>query len=67
MDEKPSMLVDLFSELWKVWSAMFGHLMEIAPKVFHFTFWALSAIIILPAVFIAGTLYPMWVEWGEDF
>ena len=58
---------EIFSELIKVWGEMFSHIMEIMPKVIHFTLWAVSAVIILPAVFIAGTLYPMWVEWGEDF
>ncbi len=67
MDSKPSILGDIFSELLKVWSEIFDHITDIAPKVFHFTLWAVSAIIILPAVFIAGTLYPLWVEWGEDF
>jgi len=31
------------------------------------TLWALCGIILLPCVFIAGTIFPVWVEWGEDF
>ena len=59
--------MNILTELWDGGSELFGHIMEILPKVLHFTLWAVSALIILPAVFIAGNLYPMWVEWGEDF
>ena len=34
---------------------------------FLFTLWVLSAVIILPCVFVAGTIYPMWEKWAEDF
>lgn len=43
--------------------AFFG----ILPKVISVFLWVLSALIVLPSVFIAGTLYPKWIEWGEDF
>jgi len=67
MESSPSVIGEIFSELFKIWGAMVGHLVDIAPKVFSFSLWALSALIILPAVFIAGNLYPLWEEWGEDF
>jgi len=45
---------------------MFGILLEIIPKAFSFVFWVLCGIIVLPCVFIAGILYPLWVKWGEE-
>jgi hypothetical protein len=41
--------------------------MSVVIKVIHVTLWAASAVIILPCVFVAGTIFPKWVEWGEDF
>lgn len=58
---------DLFSELFSVWGEMFSGVWEVLPKIFFFFLWALSGLIILPAVFIAGNLYPLWSDWGEDF
>jgi hypothetical protein len=40
--------------------------MEVAPKVLSFILWVLAAIIILPCVFVAGNIYPLWQEWGEE-
>jgi hypothetical protein len=57
----------LFTGIWGVWKEMFSVAVEIAPKVLHFIAWILSALIILPCVFVAGNLYPKWIEWGEDF
>lgn len=62
-----STFASLLSDLWGVWKDMFEALMEILPKVFKFVLWVLAALIILPCVYIAGNIYPMWVEWGEDF
>jgi hypothetical protein len=41
--------------------------MSTVIKVIHVTLWAASAVIVLPCVFVAGVIYPKWVEWGEDF
>ncbi|MFA6432423.1 MAG: hypothetical protein WCV82_01200 [Candidatus Paceibacterota bacterium] len=41
--------------------------MDFFFKAIKFVIWGLLAIIILPCVFVAGTIYPVWVEWGEDF
>ena len=62
-----STFADLLGELWKVWVAMFESLMEFLPKILKFILWVLAALIILPCVYIAGNIYPMWVEWGEEF
>lgn len=37
------------------------------PTAFMFVLWVACAFVILPCVFVAGTLYPSWVEWGEGF
>lgn len=57
----------LFSTLWAVWKEMASVIWSLIPKMFHFSLWILSGIVILPCVYIAGNLYPTWQEWGEDF
>lgn len=57
----------VFSTLWEVWKEMASAAWAIIPVAFHFFLWAISGIIILPCVFIAGELYPKWQKWGEDF
>ena len=58
-------ILELFSDLWSVWSLMFGHILEFAQKMVIFVLWVLCGIIILPCVFVSGTLFPKWSEWGE--
>lgn len=58
---------ELFEGIWNIWKGMTLALFGIIPTATHFFLWAISGIIILPCVFIAGNLYPKWVEWGEDF
>ena len=58
---------ELFSSIWDVWKEMASAVFGVIPTALHFIFWALAGIIILPCVFIAGNLYPKWMEWGEDF
>ena len=61
------MFGDAIGALFKLWGEMFLAILAVLPKVIKITLWILSAAIILPCVFIAGTIYPKWVEWGEDF
>ncbi|MBU6426783.1 hypothetical protein KGQ27_00910 [Patescibacteria group bacterium] len=56
----------IVSQLWSIWAEMLEAVWSILPKAISFLFWVLSAIVILPCVFVAGQLYPKWVEWGED-
>lgn len=56
----------LFSTLWAIWKEMASAVWSVIPKIISFILWAISGIIILPCVFVAGSLYPMWQEWGED-
>lgn len=37
------------------------------PKVVSFCLWIIAAAFILPCVFVAGVVYPLWEKWGEDF
>ena len=56
----------LFGTLWEVWKEMATVFWEVGLKLFHLSLWIISGIIILPCVYVAGSLYPMWQEWGED-
>lgn len=58
---------ELFLALWEVWKEMASAFFGMVPTALHFILWVISGIIILPCVFIAGNLYPKWMEWGEDF
>jgi hypothetical protein len=55
------------SEIFEVIGNMFSALFAALPKIINFTLWVLSACIVLPCVFVAGTMYPEWQKWGEDF
>ncbi|MCX6718921.1 MAG: hypothetical protein NTZ38_00895 [Candidatus Taylorbacteria bacterium] len=57
----------IFSELWNVWKAMFSAVWSVLPKAVSFLLWLLSGIVILPCIYISGTLYPEWEKWGESF
>ena len=50
---------------WDLAKEMYSSFMKVLPTAILFILWLLSAIIILPCVFVAGTLYPKWVDWGE--
>lgn len=60
------MIEQMASSLWDVWSEMWNMLMEVLPRAFYFILWILSAIFILPCVFVAGVLYPKWLDWSEN-
>jgi hypothetical protein len=55
------------SEITEVIGGMFSALFGNLPKILSFMLWVASAFIILPCVFIAGTMYPDWQKWGEEF
>lgn len=55
----------VFSEFVGLAKEIFGAICGVIPGAFYFMLWVISAIFILPCVFVAGTLYPKWVEWGE--
>lgn len=54
-------------------SGIWGAIMQIAKAMgpgiklmVSLTLWVLSALFILPCVFVANTLYPKWEEWGGN-
>jgi hypothetical protein len=55
------------SEIFEVIGNMFSALFDSLPKILSFVLWVMAAFIILPAVFIAGTMYTDWQKWGENF
>ncbi len=57
----------MMSEFFKAIGDMFAAVIGVLPKVIHFVLWVISAIIILPCVFVAGNIYPAWVKWDEEF
>ena len=61
------LIATIFGTIFGLITEMIGAFFAILPKVLKFVFWILSAIIILPCVWVAGNIYPTWVEWGEDF
>ena len=60
-----TIFTEILSGIWGIVKSAFDMIVELAPRVISFCLWVLSGIIVLPCVFIAGTLYPKWVEWGE--
>ncbi len=58
---------DAFKALFDLFIEMFMAFLAVLPKVLKFLLWVISAVFILPCVFVAGNIYPAWVEWGEDF
>lgn len=65
MESTLSMVAGLFGELWTVWKGMFSFFLELFKRFFVLFLWILCGIIVLPCVFVAGTFYPKWSEWGE--
>jgi phage-related protein len=57
----------IVSEFFEVLGEMFSAIWDVLPGIISFVLWVVAAFIILPCVFIAGTLYPAWMEWGEEF
>ncbi len=53
----------ILDEMFKALKGVFSGL----PKLIHVILWGLSAIIILPCVFVTHFFYPMWEEWGKEF
>lgn len=57
----------LAKDFFGLWKEILSSFFSVLPLVISFIFWVICAFIILPCVFVAGTLYPKWVEWGEKF
>ncbi|MDE1974960.1 MAG: hypothetical protein KGI49_00415 [Patescibacteria group bacterium] len=57
---------DLLKGIMNIWVEMLFAILSIFPKFIKLALWALMAIIILPCVFVAGTVYPAWEKWGQE-
>lgn len=40
---------------------------EIIKKMMSFLLWVVVAVFVLPCVFVASYVYPIWEKWGEEF
>jgi hypothetical protein len=60
-----TLVLEMFQGLFKTWQDMFALVMELLPKFIILILWIIAGIIVLPCVFVAGTFYPKWTEWGE--
>jgi len=68
MNDKPeNPLVAMIEGIFKTLGEILLGILSVIPKILSFVLWVLCAIIILPCVFIANNLYPLWITWGEDF
>lgn len=61
------MIETLFAALFDLVKEAFEAFIAVFPKIIKFVIWVIGAIFILPCVFVAGTIYPKWVEMGEEF
>lgn len=57
---------EIIGGVFTLLGTIFEAIAEFAPKIISFLLWCLLAILVLPCVFIAGNIYPLWVEWGEE-
>jgi len=55
--------MDVFKEIGSLLKGAVGWI----PKAIHIVLWGLSAIIILPCVFVTHFIYPLWEKWGKEF
>ena len=55
------------SEVFEMLKEVVSGVFSVLSKGILFLIWALLALIILPCVFVAGHIYPIWAEWGEEF
>ncbi len=58
-------IFSVLGELFKVWKGMFDFALEYIPKILILILWIISGLFILPCVFVAGTFYPKWTDWGD--
>ncbi len=63
MEQFENAITEILGLIWEMISAIGSAI----PAVLKFLVWVLLAIIVLPCVFVAGHIYPWWVEFGEDF
>ena len=67
MEEGTHPFVEALMHVFNTFKEMFLAFLGVLPKAISLFLWVISAVFILPCVFVAGHIYPKWVEWGEDF
>ncbi len=55
------------AEIFELLKEAITGIFAVVSKITLFLIWALLALIILPCVFVAGHIFPLWQEWGEEF
>ncbi|MDB5239327.1 MAG: hypothetical protein JWO00_662 [Candidatus Parcubacteria bacterium] len=63
MEQFEHAIGEIFDLIWEMVTAI----LSVIPTILKFITWALLSVVILPCVWVASTVYPWWVEWGEDF
>ncbi len=53
------------SPFWAILTFIYERLKEFVPMALRFMLWVICGILVLPCIYVAGNLYPRWVEWGE--
>lgn len=62
-----AIITEIVSGLWNLGREILEAALPIVKTAVSFILWVLLAIIILPCVYIAGNIYPLWEKWGENF
>ena len=55
-----TVLKGILKEIW-------SFLAEMIPRAIKFLIWLFAGMIILPCMYVAGHLYPKWMDWGDNF
>lgn len=63
----PNPFFEVFETIFKFTWEVIVALVSVIPRILSFILWCLAGVIVLPCVFVAGTIYPKWTEWGENF
>ncbi len=58
-------ILELLKSFWALTAGLIGSLLALIPKAVILSLWVACGIIVLPCVYVAGILYPKWVDWGE--
>lgn len=58
--------MEVISEIVSSVIELIQETMGLSIKFVNVLFWAIAGALILPCVFIAGNVYPMWEKWAEN-
>lgn len=66
MDTFNELIGEIFSHTLELAGIAIGAIFENGAKLFQFLCWVIAGVVIVPCLFISGTIYPMWEKWGEN-